>query len=801
MAKKKHGKVATKKDTKNTQVAVSQEDTVQIGEVFGQYHQIAQQLRQTTEQKQAEAALETITILPEGTQLALLKVLAKERHIDAADLLTAIHTLSPVKDVRKEARRALLQLESAHIYPQWKPPIQQLVALQSTSEILHFWRGSVADMLSSGVAHLVLCWEQENGEIRVLGFLLDFSHAGIKDFFSQVMSKRRVEHLIETESAEIGVPVRDCSLAEGRRMILDALEVNQRYGTRPFAEYRHNQSLVQRLVLDVPGLEEVPSFLDKVGLLDEFGEEDFDDDEFEDEELDLQRLAPLEVVTTFVASWINGKFETAYALLANNSPLREKLSQDEWVERRKAWAAETKPEELEPGYVLEREAKKPDLWLPRGLARPRTPVYKEIEAAWSVEINDADVTETLPELSTATAIYQETQRHWYWATYRLAQEQEAWRIYDIVDEVAKMRDMSVEELHRKLSELDTSFQTLTKKRSTQKLPQSELEVHTTKIFANVFQTTVCIDALIQQAAAGPDLYSGAAGGMMLLQQMEHALVYLEPLAEQEEQLEQRAKYLRTVAAAQSQLAGQFREEGTNARATHFLHLAETTLKESLALVDAFETHISLGEVLIHDERLDEAEEHFLKAQSLTADPPEVAHIEMHLGEIATKRGLYEEALHHYQRETELTPDTVDAWTDLAEAYANLHNLNKAETCYRHAMELDPDDNDLPLNLCRMYYEHDNLEKAIAVAKDMLRKYPDDANLNFFLATTYMHMGNYDLSEHFLNETERVAPQEEILPMAREILAALRSTAALSDEKPSTDVGKLHQPGQKRKKGR
>ncbi len=805
MAKKKHGKVSAKKDTKNTQVMVSQEDTAQINEIFEQYHQIMQQLRQTTEQKQAEVVLEVINALPEGIQLALLKTLTKERHIDAADLLTAIHTLSPIKDVRKEARRALLQLESVCIYPQWKPPIQQLVALQPMSEILHFWRGSIADMLSSGMAHLVLCWEQENGEIRVLGFLLDFSHDGIKDFFTQVMSKRRVEHLIETESAEVGVPVKDCSLAEGRRLILDALVMNQRNGTRPHADYRHNQSLVQSLVLDAPGLEEVPSFLDKVGTVHVLDEDDFDDDDFEEEdeeeELDLQNLTPQEVVAAFIERWVDGDFKTAYALLANNSPLRERLSQDEWVERRKVWIAETEPEELQPSYVLEREANKSSLWLPPGLARPRTPIYKEIEAAWSVEINDTDVMETLPELPTASAIYEETQRHWYWATYRLAQGQDTWRIYEIIDEVAKTRSMSAEELRGRLSELDTSLGSLTKGQIVQKMSLEELSAYKAKVLANIAYTTIYIDSLALQAPVELDRHDGIANIMLLTQQMEHALVYLEPLVKQEEQPERRAKLLRSVAAAQSQLAGQCREEKADARATHFLHLAETTLKESLALVDAFEAHISLGEVLIHDERLDEAEKHFLKAQLLTDDPPEVAHIEMHLGEIATKRHLHEEALHHYQRVAELQPDAVDSWVDLAEAYVNLDNLDKAETCYRHAIELDPDDKDLPLNLCRMYYEHDNMEKAVVVAKDVLSKYPDNANLHFFLATMYMHMGKYDLSEHFLNEAGRLAPNEDFLSMAREILSTLRAEAAIGDKKSTGSVGKFHQPGQKRRKDR
>ncbi len=57
----------------------------------------------------------------------------------------------------------------------------------------------------------------------------------------------------------------------------------------------------------------------------------------------------------------------------------------------------------------------------------------------------------------------------------------------------------------------------------------------------------------------------------------------------------------------------------------------------------------MAELLIEeDEDLDEAEDHLLQAKELiTDDPEEEAHIEMHLGEIATEREEYEEALKHH----------------------------------------------------------------------------------------------------------------------------------------------------------
>src|SRR6266568_5688685 len=113
---------------KTTHISVSQEDTARAQRVFEQYHQIAAKLHESTDGAQAETALTDINDMPEGAQIALLKALSKEQHTDAADVLLAINELSPTKSVRKEARRSLIRLEGARIYPRWKLPVPQPLA-------------------------------------------------------------------------------------------------------------------------------------------------------------------------------------------------------------------------------------------------------------------------------------------------------------------------------------------------------------------------------------------------------------------------------------------------------------------------------------------------------------------------------------------------------------------------------------------------------------------------------------------------------------------------------------------------
>jgi hypothetical protein len=103
---------------KDQKISVSQADEAQARSVLGQFHQIAKELHSSTDQKEAETALTAITSMPETAQMALVKALSRERHTDAADVLTAINALSPGKNIRKEARRSLIRLEQEKIYPQ-----------------------------------------------------------------------------------------------------------------------------------------------------------------------------------------------------------------------------------------------------------------------------------------------------------------------------------------------------------------------------------------------------------------------------------------------------------------------------------------------------------------------------------------------------------------------------------------------------------------------------------------------------------------------------------------------------------
>lgn len=751
---------------KKTPPITAQGDSAQVQQTLAHYHQIAGDLHKSSDRKQAETALAEINGLSEGTQMALLKALTTQRHSDAADLLAAMHELSPLKNVRKEAKRALLRMAEAKIYPTWEPAGEPLPVVQDTSVAAGFWKGMMTDSHDLGEMQLVLSWELENNpdDVRVLVFLLEFWHDGVKDFFTNTQSKRSFERMMEHMNAELSdVAMKECSLAQGRRFVREALEVNRHAGTQPGKDYRFNAGLVEHLVLSAP----VPD--------EEEEEEDFDEDadfaevEGEDEDSeDLHGLSPDDVVMRFVEAWCDAEYETAYELLAQGSSLREDLALEEWVERRETWMDAAHPADFEPVYILEREVDKSRLWLPKTFVRQQQTARKEFETSWSLELDEMAGSIALPELAEALVVNEETNRHWFWVTYSLVQEGDEWRIQSMVDESVNTLTLSVDEVVKRIKEQNTHIESITKKHSPN---DSDALQYMEEVLQHQMQAANYTDILLKLIPEERYIYEQAAKRMFMYSLFERGVVYLEQALERFD--EQREPDLRQLAQIRQALSQKYSAIGDDERRERFLALAEEALKEAMTIEDTADAHISLADVFIEDDRLDEAEEHLLKAKALASDPADEAHIEMHLGQIASAREQYEEALRHHQRVADLRPDLVDSWLDLARAYEDLDDIKQAEASYKRAIALKPDHPDAYELLGKLYTDRGQRTKAYEILEDALDAYPDSTSLNFSMATLYMEDHDYEQADVFLSRAEHLDPGAEDLIIARATLNIIK----------------------------
>ncbi len=735
---------------KDRDTTVSPEANEQIQHILDSIHPIAQYLHESNNEAHARKALAEIDNLPTATQMALLKALSKQQETDVADVLLAINELSDDKIIRKEARRSLIRLEEAKIQPRWQPPVSRAPVISvAAPNPPRYWKGFITQSREEGEIQVVLCWEQgfEYGEARMLTFLLDFWEQGLKDFIIEDSTKRNIDARIQQMKSKLpDITLVDCTLAEGRRLIEEALDVNKWRGTTPHEEYRHHLPTVRQLILNAEdvGVDRGNTFINP-------------------------NLEPDELTATFIGAWALGDYGLTYDMLISDSSLKEGLSREEWIERHYAWANEAKPSLFELTFVREREVSKPAIWVPTAFGAGRSNTRREIEVGWSLELHDTPLSGTLKEMPLATAVYKETGRHWFWTSYTTKQEDSAWRVQSMTDDGANAQGLPVEELQRKRTEHDTRINELMQVSN----PTSEQQrTIVEEITWRMVEALHYDDALIAKLPFDRSLCEDAFSRTLSLSLTERSLVYLERMARRF--AEQKGAVLRQMGVDQEGLSEYYWSRDMGERSKHFAELAENTLRESLTVEDNIAGHAILAKILLqNNHQLDEAETHLQQAKLLTNNPTEEAAIEVDFGNIAAHRQQLDVALQHYQQAAKLDPNLPEIWFRVGFMQRNLKQDEDAKLSYERAIEQEPRDIRAYSELAVIYMTESNTTKAREVVERGLQAEPRSAQLHALLASIYQESGNMRRAEASLVEAERLNPNLEIVQAMRESLDSTR----------------------------
>ena len=734
---------------KEAETQLSEIDTNLVQDLISQYQQIAENLRSSADKAQAEAAIASISVLPEVAQMAFLKTLAKTNDTDAADVVVAINALNPYKEVRKEARRALLRLEGAKIHPTWTPPIVQASVVQlSVPNPPRFWQGFATQTREEGEQQIFLCWEQghEYGEARVISLLLDYWSDGIKDAFVETGTKRRInERLNELRSKLVNSALVPCSLAEGKRLIEEALSVNQWHKTTPHENFRTQLPLINKLVLQATDLDNDhgTTFITP----------------------DLQEQ---EVAVNFIGAWSFGDYGLAYDLLTANCSLRDHLSRSEWVDLHRAWFDEAHPAHMELGFVHERERPQSVLWVPTSAASNRLGVKKEFEVGWSLEILDTPLSGSLKEVPMGTAINKETGRHWFWTNYTLVKEHNAWRIQQARDEGAAIQGLSIADLQKRIKEYEDAVEQSVKQRD-----PNNAEAFIEEMSWRLTQLLHYYDALIALLPLDYTITEEAYGRAVLTGNPERMLVYLERLAQRFPQ--NRADVLRRLGSTMAEMAFRYASQNMAERQAHFLARAEETLQEAITLDDSAMSHALLGELFMSQGHNEDAESAFLKAQALLPklqpDRNLEASIEAGLGNVAMRLERMQDAIPHFERVAAIDPQYTGVWFSLGFAQRLLGHLEEAEKHYLQGLQIDPNDIRMYSELTAIYMNRSEQEKAQAIMNQAIRVNPDSAELHALFASVLFEMGDRRGAQRQLEEAERINPNADLVESVRQHISS------------------------------
>lgn len=742
---------------KKTHTDLLQVDESRVQQLLALRQSMAEELHGSTSRAEAQRILAEVFAIDEATQLGLLKALARVHDVDAADVLLAVHELAPIKAVRKEARRALIQLAGAKVYPSWTPEPEPAAAGVVTVESApRFWKGLVTESREDGEIQLILCWEYgfEYTEARLFSFLLDFWHSGVKEFVSDTGTRRyidgRIKELqLQTQTAEQETgdeePLTyvDCTLAEGRRLLSDALDVNNWRQAAPHKDFRLALPLVQRLILHA----------DEVG---------------EDRGLTFisHTTEPDMVAADFVGAWSLGDYHLCYDLLTRTSPLMEGRSREEWVALRRQWADEAHPARFEIYFFNERErSSQSGIWLPASVLAMRGAGLKEIEFGWSLELTETPLSGTLPEMPLGTAVCKETGRHWFWNVFVLEQEQGAWRLARIQDEGAAVQALPLGELQKRVQENDEAIQTIAREHRPDE-PGSRQ--YFKEIVRRTWQTLALDDALLVRNPLDKDRYDEAYGRSMSLQALERALVYT---TEQVERFPSDPDHLhrqQRLCTVQMALADRFWNAGLEERAGRLLQASEAMLRSTLEAREA-SSFLLLADLLMSQEKEEEAEKMLLEAREIAQVRDSRAQIEFNLTLIAVTRQRFADAQRYLERLAEIAPDYPSLWTMLGYVHREQGNVAEAEVAFKRSMDDDPTEERAYTELGVLYLDRDDIEQARDVFSRGMRVLPQSAYMHALMALVYIKTNDHRRAREYVQEAERLDPDLEVIQVIREML--------------------------------
>src|SRR5262249_3750335 len=127
--------------------------------------------------------------------------------------------------------------------------------------------------------------------------------------------------------------------------------------------------------------------------------------------------------------------------------------------------------------------------------------------------------------------------------------------------------------------------------------------------------------------------------------------------------------------------------------------SDAYIREAIRLApDYMEPQNNLDNVLMFQEKFDEAVTCYESALRLSADNPDIYN---NLGHVLSKQGKLDKAITYFQKALQLRPEFSEALNNMGIAVQWRGDWGQAEKCYRQALRLRPDFADAWNNLANM----------------------------------------------------------------------------------------------------
>ncbi|MGE5333896.1 MAG: hypothetical protein ACM3N4_04285 [Nitrososphaerota archaeon] len=582
-----------------------------------------------------DALIETLASLDQQDEAVMVAYAAHLGTIrgpdapDAADVAQALGELAARREVAREARRSRLRLRSAGFpsslaIPAGPPSItatdgHELTPITPLTPLTPHqrWRKQLVEALAtrsreSGEVALVLGWQEgiDPDNVRGYSLALDFWRNGVSGYsVSEPMSRKRFHRDIAESLQMDGQHIATVQLtwAGARRLLQEALNVNEWRGVEPHEEFQAHRDLIEERLLAEPDDNEA-----RAAIADEearYAREG-------DRPLIRPDLEPDEMLANWLGAWSFGDYGLTWDLLSDDNSLRRGTTRDEYIALRRQWASEADPGALRQTLIREQAKRASALWVPGAAGRLAGGSGKELEAFWSVVLRETPLAGQLDEMPLATLVSQETGRHWYWTAYTIGRDATSglWLISRSRDEGAASQALTVEELQQRIKEnRDSAEQTAQNAPQNPRDPRMMEVVHAvTGALSTVLHYD---DALIVKLPLDEAVYRTAIDDARTMNNHERAAALLERmLGRFADQVQTRFE----LGVEQYLVAEQYGSQGEEIASHAWLDRAIATMETVVEQERTAEHLQGLSELLMRHGRVQEAERNLREALTLDA---------------------------------------------------------------------------------------------------------------------------------------------------------------------------------------
>ena len=117
-----------------------------------------------------------------------------------------------------------------------------------------------------------------------------------------------------------------------------------------------------------------------------------------------------------------------------------------------------------------------------------------------------------------------------------------------------------------------------------------------------------------------------------------------------------------------------------------------------------------------------------------------------------QQGRLAKAVNHFKEVLDVVPENLDARRNMAKAYLELNNIEKAKKMFQEILQLNPADHDASVTLGNIYARNENKTDVAAFYYDLcLQHHPGDAMLACNYAAMMFQTGEFQKAEALFKE--------------------------------------------------